>query len=105
MSQMGQTRRFRDVRGMSGLPPTADISGHGRNFTFVPIPDIGWQLGRSRAEPHGRLHRGLSAVPRSDNLLLFEYWKWRFSLGVARRRRDFITLLGGAPNDAPFKPR
>jgi len=39
MSALGQTRRFRDVRGMSGLPPTADISGHGRHFAFVPIAD------------------------------------------------------------------
>ena len=41
MSGLGQTRRFRDVRGMSGLPPTADISGHGRHFAFVPNADIG----------------------------------------------------------------
>jgi hypothetical protein len=39
MSVLGQTRRFRDVRGMSGLPPTADISGHGRHFAFVPEAD------------------------------------------------------------------
>jgi hypothetical protein len=34
-----QTRRFRDVRGMSGLPQTADISGPCRRFAFVPQPD------------------------------------------------------------------
>jgi hypothetical protein len=40
MSQMGQTRRFRDVRDMSGLPQTADISGPDRHFAFVPTADI-----------------------------------------------------------------
>jgi hypothetical protein len=40
MSDLGQSRRFRDVRGMSDLPPTADISGHGRHFAFVPFPDV-----------------------------------------------------------------
>jgi hypothetical protein len=36
----GQTHRFRDVRDMSGLPQTADISGPGRHFAFVPQSDI-----------------------------------------------------------------
>ena len=36
MSALGQTRRFRDVRGMSGLPQTADISGPCRHFAFGP---------------------------------------------------------------------
>ena len=40
MSVSGQTRRFRDVRGMSGLPQTADISGPGRHFAFGPKADI-----------------------------------------------------------------
>src|SRR5258705_13824256 len=40
MSASGQTRRFRDVRGMSGLPQTADISGPGRHFAFGPIADL-----------------------------------------------------------------
>ena len=31
-----QTRRFRDVRLMSGLPPASDISGTGRHFAFGP---------------------------------------------------------------------
>ena len=39
-SALGQTRRFRDVRGMSGLPQTADISGRGRHFAFGPQADI-----------------------------------------------------------------
>jgi hypothetical protein len=40
MTALGQTRRFRDVRGMSGLPQTADVSGSGRHFAFVPKGDI-----------------------------------------------------------------
>jgi len=36
MSVVGQTRRFRDVRGMSGLPQTSDIAGPGQHFAFVP---------------------------------------------------------------------
>jgi hypothetical protein len=47
VSALGQSRRFRDVRGMSGLPPTVDISGHGRHFAFGPISDL--PLRRSRA--------------------------------------------------------
>jgi hypothetical protein len=35
-----QTRRFRDVRDMSGLPQTADISGPGRHFAFVPKAEV-----------------------------------------------------------------
>jgi hypothetical protein len=40
MSGLGHSRRFCDVRGVSGLPPTADISGHGRHFAFVPKADL-----------------------------------------------------------------
>jgi hypothetical protein len=37
MSALGQTRRFRDVRDMSGLPQTTDLAGPARHFAFVPI--------------------------------------------------------------------
>jgi hypothetical protein len=47
MSPTGQTRRFRDVRDMSGLPQTADISGPGRHFAFVPKADIRQQTAGS----------------------------------------------------------
>jgi hypothetical protein len=40
MSAQGQTRRFRDVRDMSGQPQTADISGPSQHFALVPEPDI-----------------------------------------------------------------
>jgi hypothetical protein len=40
MSASGQTRRFRDVRARSGLPQTADISGPGQHFAFVPLADM-----------------------------------------------------------------
>ena len=30
------SRRFRDVRRMSGLPPTSDVSGPGRHFAVGP---------------------------------------------------------------------
>jgi hypothetical protein len=40
MPAKGQTRRFRDVRGMSGPLHTADISGPDQHFAFVPYPDI-----------------------------------------------------------------
>jgi hypothetical protein len=36
MSASGQERRFRDVRRVSDLPSTADISGLGQHFAFVP---------------------------------------------------------------------
>ena len=35
-SVVGQTRRFPDVRRMSGLPPSSDVSGAGRHFAFGP---------------------------------------------------------------------
>jgi len=59
MSALGQTRRFRDVRGMSGLPPTADISGHGRHFAFVPEADI-WPCVKWRRD----VRRPRKALPR-----------------------------------------
>jgi hypothetical protein len=40
MTAAGQTRRFRDVCGTSGLSQTADISGPGRHFAFGPLSDI-----------------------------------------------------------------
>jgi hypothetical protein len=40
MSASGQTRQFRDVSDMSGLPPTSDVSRPGRHFAFVPEGDI-----------------------------------------------------------------
>jgi hypothetical protein len=40
MTALGHSRRFRDVRDMSGQPQTADISGPGRHFAFVPLSDI-----------------------------------------------------------------
>src|SRR5260370_20022213 len=40
MCPSGQTRRFRDVRAMSALPQTADISGRGRHFAFVPGAEL-----------------------------------------------------------------
>jgi hypothetical protein len=40
MSALGQTRRFRDVHGMSGLTPTADISGLSRHFALVPDAEL-----------------------------------------------------------------
>jgi hypothetical protein len=35
-----QTRRFRDVRDMSGLPQTADISGPGRHVSKGPEAEV-----------------------------------------------------------------
>jgi len=39
-SVVGQTRRIRDVRGMSGPLHTVDISGPGQHFAFVPGADL-----------------------------------------------------------------
>ena len=41
---VGQSRRLRDVGGMSGLLLTADISGPGRHFAFVPNAAIAGRL-------------------------------------------------------------
>jgi hypothetical protein len=54
------------------------------------------------AEDGGPFLKG--RLGRAD-VLLCEYLKWGFSLGVALRRRDLITLLGGPRNDAPHNSR
>jgi len=36
---MGHSRRFGDVRRMSGLPQTSDVSRPGRHFALVPETD------------------------------------------------------------------
>jgi hypothetical protein len=46
MSELGQTRRFRDVRGLSDLPPTSDVSRSDRHFAFVPKAEVvRWAIG------------------------------------------------------------
>jgi hypothetical protein len=49
----GQTRRFRRVRGASGLPQTADTSGPGQHFAFVPEVDMEPRLVASLPEAFG----------------------------------------------------
>jgi hypothetical protein len=56
MSASGQTRRLGHVGDMSGLPQTADISGSGRHFAFVPI------LLQKSAIPMVRLRRRFSGT-------------------------------------------
>src|SRR3979411_402900 len=45
-SVVGQTRRFRDVHGLSDLPPTSDVSRSNRHFAFGPGPVISRMLSR-----------------------------------------------------------
>src|SRR5260370_42642320 len=40
MSALGHSRRLGHVGDMSGLPQTADISGPGRPFAFVPFAEV-----------------------------------------------------------------
>src|SRR5215472_11853052 len=40
MSALGQKRTSRSLKGMSALPPIADIRTQPRNVRFVPIADI-----------------------------------------------------------------
>ncbi len=40
MSELGQTRRFRHVRGTSALPPIATIKQTCRQVGSVPLPEI-----------------------------------------------------------------
>ena len=40
MSALGQKRTFAVQKGMSALPPKADMCGATRNVRFVPIADI-----------------------------------------------------------------
>src|SRR5580693_3328474 len=66
MSALGQKRRFRNVRDMSGLPQTADIIGPGRYFAFVPEADIAGPLAST-----WRVHSGTSThrVPAPSGVL------------------------------------
>jgi hypothetical protein len=72
MSASGQTRRFRDVRGMSGLPQTADISGRGRHFAFVPKPDVSRSVDRDHqrtaelSEPLGEMALAVQVLHQID---------------------------------------
>src|SRR5258705_6084243 len=76
---MGQTRRFRDVGGMSGLPLSADISGRGRHFAFGPNAEVvasfdhlvgaaGYNARAAIGPPVRYPSRRLRAIPK-DNLL------------------------------------
>ena len=40
MSALGQKRTFAVQKGMSALPPKADMCGATRDVRFVPIADI-----------------------------------------------------------------
>ena len=64
---MGQTRRFRDVRGMSGLTPTADISGLSRHFALGPGAEVLADKNDGRRfRPIGRPMRcSVSAEPKN----------------------------------------
>jgi hypothetical protein len=72
MSALGQTRRFRDVRGMSGLPQTADVSGRGRHFAFVPKPDVSRSVDRDHqrtaelSEPLGEMALAVQVLHQID---------------------------------------
>jgi hypothetical protein len=68
MSVVGQTRRFRDVRAMSGLPQTADISGHGRHFAFGPkaVMILRWmnrRAGGDKRENRSDLEAATAGIP------------------------------------------
>jgi hypothetical protein len=53
---LGQSRRFGDVRRMSGLPQTADISGPSRHFAFVPGTEVAYGPGpRMAFSEYGRM--------------------------------------------------
>jgi hypothetical protein len=53
MSEMGQMRRFRNVRGMSGLLSTSDVCG--RLGTRI------WRKSRTRRNEGDRCERGATA--------------------------------------------
>ncbi len=65
-SALGQTRRFRDARRMSGLPPTADISGASRHFAFGPNRTSLSEHASSGVEPLAEADDGLVAALAGD---------------------------------------
>jgi hypothetical protein len=67
MSASGQTRRFRDVRLTSGLPPTADIFRVDQHFAFGPRPVI---LSDAGPEHLGRRVQGCIAIEGNLIVLL-----------------------------------
>lgn len=72
----GQTRRSPDVRGMSRRPPASDISGTGRHFAVGPKPTLA----------------PLCQCPD----IAARLWYLLIGRSPHMRRRDFMTLLGGA---------
>jgi hypothetical protein len=77
MSELGQSRRFRDVRSMSGLPQTADISGPGRHFAFVPTADM--QHASQRVESTVIWRRGAMGAYGLEPITwddLYLQWQW-----------------------------
>jgi hypothetical protein len=115
---------------MSGLPPTADISGHGRHFAFVPRGD----LPRSSSEldarffaiaqrtvgrlENVRLHHGNSVIflrsllPRLSSALNFvyldahgrEHLPLREELSILRQCRNTVVMIDDfkVPSDERF---
>src|SRR5258706_5323236 len=61
MSEMGQKRRFCNVRATSALPLKADIHRKGRHVSNVPIPDIN-TFRRRQTRAFSRFHADYGPV-------------------------------------------
>ena len=102
MSALGHKRTFAVQKGMSALPPKADMCGATRDVRFVPIADFRRQqnLGEKKNPPKrariyagqnsrllGSLERGINVMSRLSD--------WRI-VGVAqfiRRERSDLSHL------------
>jgi hypothetical protein len=62
MSALGQKQTFAVQKGMSALPPKADMCGAARDVRFGPIADIRLSGGRSRTIQTNTAERGRVTV-------------------------------------------
>jgi hypothetical protein len=65
MTAVGHTRRFRDVRLRSGLPPTADIFRLGQHFAFGSF-STSPPFRHVRSRPNSRQLAKCSDGPKAD---------------------------------------
>jgi|HubBroStandDraft_6_1064221.scaffolds.fasta_scaffold492945_2 hypothetical protein len=101
MSALGQTRLFRDVRGMSGLTPTADILGPVGTSHLWPLAEIHALISASPiALPFVRGISGVVQLTREQGRLA-AVWRWMCSARALEIPRRSISLSAFQRGEGP----